>query len=95
MINRIIDTCLRKRMVVIVIAVMVATFGYYSWTNMAVEAYPEIGDVTAQVTTQAPGLAAEEVEQQITIPLERGPGRHAGSADTCARAAPSGCRSSP
>ena len=38
---------------------------------MAVEAYPDIGDVTAQVTTQAPGLAAEEVEQQITIPLER------------------------
>jgi len=38
---------------------------------MAVEAYPDISDVTAQVVTQAPGLAAEEVEQQITIPLER------------------------
>ena len=38
---------------------------------MAVEAYPDIGDVTAQVVTQAPGLASEEVEQQITIPLER------------------------
>ncbi len=38
---------------------------------MAVEAYPEIGDVTAQVVTQTPGLASEEVEQQITIPLER------------------------
>ncbi len=34
-------------------------------------AYPELGDVAAQVTTQIPGLAAEEVEQLITVPLER------------------------
>ncbi len=39
---------------------------------MSIEAYPELSDVTAQVTTQVPGLAAEEIEQQITIPLERG-----------------------
>ena len=71
MINRIISICLRKRLVAIVVTVLLAVFGYYSWTRMAVEAYPEIGDVTAQVTTQAPGLASEEVEQQITIPLER------------------------
>ncbi len=71
MINRIVATCLRKRFVVVMIALMLAAFGYYSWTKMAVEAYPDIGDVTAQVTTQAPGLASEEVEQQITIPLER------------------------
>ena len=71
MINRIIGICLRKRLVAIVVAILLAVFGYYSWTQMAVEAYPEIGDVTAQVTTQAPGLASEEVEQQITTPLER------------------------
>src|SRR5208337_2273409 len=71
MINRIISICLRKRLVAIVVAILLAVFGYYSWTKMAVEAYPEIGDVTAQVTTQASGLASEEVEQQITIPLER------------------------
>src|SRR5208282_5951121 len=71
MIERIVATCLHKRFVVIMVALMLAGFGYYSWTKMAVEAYPEIGDVTAQVSTQAPGLASEEVEQQITIPLER------------------------
>ena len=54
-----------------VVAILIAVFGYYSWTKMAVEAYPDISDVTAQVVTVAPGLAAEEVEQQITIPLER------------------------
>ncbi|MDR3578429.1 MAG: CusA/CzcA family heavy metal efflux RND transporter [Oryzomonas sp.] len=71
MINRIVSICLRKRFVVTVVTIMLAVFGYYSWTRMAVEAYPEIGDVTAQVTTSAPGLASEEVEQQITVPLER------------------------
>lgn len=50
---------------------MVAVFGYYAWTSLAVEAYPDIADVTAQVVTQFPGHAAEEVEEQITIPLER------------------------
>jgi cobalt-zinc-cadmium resistance protein CzcA len=37
----------------------------------ALEAYPDIADTTSQVVTQVNGLAAEEVEQQITIPLER------------------------
>jgi cobalt-zinc-cadmium resistance protein CzcA len=71
MIDRIVSICLRKRLVVTVVTILLAIFGYYSWTRMAVEAYPEIGDVTAQVTTSAPGLASEEVEQQITVPLER------------------------
>ncbi len=71
MINRIVSICLRKRFVAIIVATLLAIFGYYSWTKMAVEAYPDIGDVTAQVVTQVPGLASEEVEQQITVPLER------------------------
>ncbi len=71
MINRIISICLNKRLVAFMVAILLSVFGYYSWTKLAVEAYPEIGDVTAQVVTQVPGLASEEVEQQITIPLER------------------------
>jgi len=71
MINNIVRYCLHKRYAVILVTLLVAVFGYYSWTRMALEAYPELSDVMAQVTTQAPGLAAEEVEQQITIPLER------------------------
>ena len=71
MINNVVRYCLRKRYAVILVTILVALFGYYSWTQMAVEAYPELSDVQAQVTTQAPGLAAEEIEQQITVPLER------------------------
>src|ERR1700722_6711075 len=72
MISRLIELCLNRRVAVIGVAILVATYGYYSWTQMAVEAYPELSDVTAQVTPQVPGLAAEEIEQQITTPLERG-----------------------
>ncbi|WP_028225748.1 efflux RND transporter permease subunit [Paraburkholderia ferrariae] len=75
MIKKLVDTiitrCFEKRTLAIVVAIIVAIFGYYSWTQMSIEAYPELTDVTAQVTSQAPGLAAEEIEQQITIPLER------------------------
>jgi len=71
MIDRIIRICLRKRFVVFMIALLAAGYGYYSWMQLKLEAYPDIGDVTAKVTTQAPGLAAEEIEQQITVPLER------------------------
>ncbi|MGP8032984.1 MAG: efflux RND transporter permease subunit [Steroidobacteraceae bacterium] len=71
MIDQFVDFCLRRRIAVIVIAVLLSLFGIYAWETLSVEAYPELGDVAAQVTTQVPGLAAEEVEQLITVPLER------------------------
>jgi heavy metal efflux system protein len=72
MINALFRFCFEKRMLFIVVTVLVLIFGYYSWTQLSIEAYPELSDVTAQVTTQVPGLAAEEIEQEITTPLERG-----------------------
>src|SRR5215475_3687523 len=71
MIDALVTFALRKRTVVAMICVFVAIYGYYSWTQLAIEAYPDIADTSSQVVTQAPGMAAEEVEQRITIPLER------------------------
>ena len=71
MIDQFVGFCLHRRVAVIVVAVLLSVFGIYAWETLSVEAYPELGDVAAQVTTQIPGLAAEEVEQLITIPLER------------------------
>jgi len=71
MIDQFVGFCLRHRLSVIVVAFLLAGFGVYAWETLSVEAYPELGDVSAQVTTQMPGLAAEEVEQLITVPLER------------------------
>ena len=71
MIEYLVSFCLRRRVLVIVLFILVAALGFYSWNQLAVEAYPDIADVSSQVITQVPGLAAEEVEQQITIPIER------------------------
>lgn len=72
MIDRLIEFCLHRRALLICVTILIAIYGWYSWTRMSVEAYPELADVIVQVTTQVPGLAAEEIEQQITTPLERG-----------------------
>src|SRR5580658_4320729 len=71
MIDRFVSFCLERRIAVFILAAMFAAYGVYAWETLSVEAYPELGDVAAQVTTQIPGLAAEEVEQLITVPLER------------------------
>ena len=71
MIDWLVSFALRKRLVVAMICIFAAVYGYYSWTQLAIEAYPDVADTASQVVTQAPGLAAEEVEQQVTIPLER------------------------
>lgn len=71
MIDRILELCFGRHKLFLVVSAMAALFGWYAWTQLAVDAYPNLADVFVQVTTQAPGLAAEEVEQQITMPLER------------------------
>ncbi|TWJ32554.1 efflux RND transporter permease subunit [Geobacter argillaceus] len=80
MIERLVTLCFNRRGIVGLVFAFVALYGWYSWRQLPVEAYPDISDVSAQVITQVPGLAAEEVEQQITIPLEReimsAPGMH-------------------
>src|SRR6202522_1644660 len=71
MIDQFVGFCLHRRIAVMILAALLAAYGVYAWETLSVEAYPELGDVAAQVTTQIPGLAAEEVEQLITVPLER------------------------
>ena len=62
---------IHRRLLIATCFVLVAAVGVYSWFQLPIDAYPDIADVTVQVVTQVSGLAAEEIEQQITIPLER------------------------
>ena len=71
MIERFVAVALKKRWLVVALFILLGVFGWWSWTTLAIEAYPDISDTTAQVVTQFPGHAAEEVEEQITIPIER------------------------
>jgi len=71
MIEKIVTVCLQRRGIVWLVFALAALYGVYCWKQLPLEAYPDIADTTSQVVTQVPGLAAEEVEKQITIPLER------------------------
>jgi cobalt-zinc-cadmium resistance protein CzcA len=70
MIRRIVDYALNNRLLVLAIAILLFTWGAVSFHNLPVEAYPDVANNYVQVITQWPGRAAEEVEQQVTIPLE-------------------------
>jgi cobalt-zinc-cadmium resistance protein CzcA len=71
MIERLVSFSLCRRWLVLSVFGLIAAYGFYSLKQLAIEAYPDISDTQAQVITQHPGHAAEEIEQQITIPLER------------------------
>src|SRR4030042_818841 len=62
---------IHRRLLIATCFVLVAAVGVYSWFQLPIDAYPDIADVTVAVISQVPGLAAEEIEQQITIPRER------------------------
>src|ERR1700732_1956445 len=70
MIRYLIDFALRNRILVLSLAVVLFIWGMISFHNLPIEAYPDVADTYTQVITQWSGHAAEEVEQQITVPLE-------------------------
>ena len=70
MISRIVDFALNSRFIILGIALLIFAAGYIAFKSLPVEAYPDVANTWVQVITQWPGRAAEEVEQQITIPIE-------------------------
>ncbi len=70
MIRTLVDFALSNKFVVIALVVLLVVGGAVSFHNLPVESYPDIADNYATVITQWPGRSAEEVEQQVTIPVE-------------------------
>src|SRR6202451_3789948 len=70
MIRKVVDFALNNRFVVLAIAVLLLAWGAISFHNLPVEAYPDVADNYVEIITQWPGIAAEQIEQQVTIPLE-------------------------
>src|SRR5579871_3603743 len=70
MIRALVDFALNNKFVVIAMAILLLGFGAISFHNLPVEAYPDIADNYVTVITQWAGRSAEEVEQQVTIPIE-------------------------
>jgi len=72
MIRKIVDFSLNNRFIVLIVAVLLFIWGGISFHNLPVEAYPDVANNYVNVITQWPGRTAEEVEQQVTVPLEIG-----------------------
>jgi len=70
MIRGLVDFALGNRFLISLVAVLLLVWGVISFHNLPVEAYPDVANNYVQVITQWPGHAAEEVEQQVTIPIE-------------------------
>jgi heavy metal efflux system protein len=70
MIRGLVNFALGNRLILIAVAIFLLAWGAISFKRLPVEAYPDVANNYVQVITQWPGQAAEEVEQQITIPLE-------------------------
>jgi heavy metal efflux system protein len=70
MIRRLVDFSLNNRLLVVALAILLFAWGVISFKNLPIEAYPDVANNYVQIITQWPGRAAEEVEQQVTIPIE-------------------------
>ena len=71
MLSQLLEFSLRHRAVVLLGVLAMAGFGVWSFTQLRLEAYPDISDPGVVVVTLYPGFAAEEVEKQVTVPIER------------------------
>jgi len=70
MIRGIVTFALNNRLLIVALAILLFAWGVISFQNLPIEAYPDVANNYVQVITQWPGRAAEEVEQQVTIPIE-------------------------
>ncbi len=70
MIRVLVDFALNNRFLIVLVTILLLIWGAISFHNLPVEAYPDVANNYVQIITQWPGRAAEEVEQQVTIPLE-------------------------
>ena len=70
MIRNIVDFALNNRLIVLAIAILLFIWGGISFHQLPVEAYPDVADNYVEIITQWPGISAEQIEQQVTVPLE-------------------------
>jgi cobalt-zinc-cadmium resistance protein CzcA len=70
MIRRVVDFALNNRLLVLALALILFAGGIVSFKRLPIEAYPDVADNYVEIITQWPGISAEQIEQQVTIPLE-------------------------
>src|SRR5215813_933186 len=71
MIAQLLRIALRQRFLSVLLGAALIAAGIWSFTQLSIEAYPDISDTQVVVITLYPGHAAEEIEQQVSVPIER------------------------
>src|SRR5580692_1705743 len=69
-IRRVVDFALGNRLLILGMAFVLFIWGIISFHNLPIEAYPDVANNYVEIITQWPGISAEQIEQQVTIPLE-------------------------
>ncbi len=70
MIRRLVDFALQNRLLVLALGVLLFAWGMVSFHRLPVEAYPDVANNYVDIIAQWPGISAEQIEQQVTIPIE-------------------------
>jgi heavy metal efflux system protein len=70
MIRRLVDFALRSRFLVLAVGILLFAWGIVSFHELPVEAYPDVANNYVDIIAQWPGISAEQIEQQVTIPIE-------------------------
>jgi cobalt-zinc-cadmium resistance protein CzcA len=70
MIRAFVDFALNNRFLVLAVAIVLLIGGAYAFRDLPIEAYPDVADNYVEIVTQWPGISAEQIEQQVTVPLE-------------------------
>lgn len=70
MVARLLDISLRQRLMIVILALVTAAGGLYSFRTIPIDAFPDVTSVLVQVVTKAPGLSPAEVERLVTYPIE-------------------------
>ena len=71
MIATLLRLALRQRFLAIVMGLALVGLGVWAFGQLSIEAYPDISDTQVVVISLYPGHAAEEIEQQVSVPIER------------------------
>ena len=71
MLRLLIETCVHRRVAALFVTGVVAAFGLYAYLGTPIEAYPDVTNTQVMILSKAPGLAAVDVEQRVSYPIEQ------------------------